>query len=433
MNTEQHESPGASADSIEDILERGLGQMVALSKANTTHLAAAAAAAGETRDTVATLSEMITARLPGEAQEPPAATAADGAAGSRTAVQEEEPAATQGETGSPASGPGDQGASDQGNAGGPQDASEPGADDAEEEEDPVTTAETKDEVETAPTEEESQDETTPEGGGDGGPAAEDATAEDASTEAAASAEPAPAAGDETPPAPPVHPAPRKSKRDKKLRRLATKIEKHLEAARQPSPQHKELLETLGAIRTAQEALREAITAAIALTPSSPPDDPGIPPAWQVLEEVMGRLDGLARMIRPVPEKPVEPLPIAGETAPSHESEAPALPAPDPAPDPAEVRIAVDQLIEAAARPRRGFIRFAWISILVITLCAGALGGFLQREYTLLDPLDDTHGWKDRVWDHAGAEITRCIIASADRGGRCAVTVEAGGSAPASDP
>lgn len=430
MNTEQHESPGASADadSIEDILERGLGQMVALSKANTTHLAAAAAAAGETRDTVATLSEMITARLPGEAQEPPAA---DGAAGSRTAVQEEEPAATQGETGSPASGPGDQGAADQGSAGGPQDASEPGADDAEEEEDPVTTAETKDEVETAPTEAESQDETTPEGGGDGGPAAEDATPEDASTEAAASAEPAPAAGDETPPAPPAHPAPRKSKRDRKLRRLATKIDKHLEAARQPSPQHKELLDTLGAIRTAQEALREAITAAIALTPSSPPDDPRIPPAWQVLEEVMGRLDGLARMIRPVPKKPVEPLPIAGETAPSHESEAPVLPAPDPAPDPAEVRIAVDQLIEAAARPRRGFIRFAWISILVVTLCAGALGGFLQREFTPLDPLDDTHGWKDRVWDHAGAEITRCIIAAADRGGRCAVTVEVGGSA--SDP
>ena len=403
MSSEQQETPEASADadSIEDIIERGLGRMREQSKTNTTHLAAMAEYARETQQTVQALAEMLTPCQAGAALEPPAGSSADGAIGNRTA--------TQGETRSPASGPGDRPAADEGIAGGPQDASEPGADDAEEAEDSVTTADPKDEGGAAPAEEENQVAITPAGGDDTG-----VSAEDARTEAA----------------PPAHPTPAPSKREKKMFRLLAKIEKHLAT----SPRQTEILETLAAIRSGQEAQNEAIAAAFALTPATPGDDPRMPPAWQAFQEVMTRLDRIVGIIRPAPGKPTEVLDqVADGSPPPGETEPPALPPPDPVLDADEVRHAVDTLAEAAARTRRGFSRFAWISILVVTLSAGALGGILQQQYTLLDLPDDTLGWKDRVWEFAGEEIARCIVASADRGSRCAVTVEAGGAAPASDP
>ena len=38
----------------------------------------------------------------------------------------------------------------------------------------------------------------------------------------------------------------------------------------------------------------------------------MPPAWQAFQEVMERLDGIARIVRPVPVEPKEPLPPAIE-------------------------------------------------------------------------------------------------------------------------
>ncbi len=407
MSSEPDEAP-ADARTIEDIIERGIGQMLELSKANATRLAAAATGARETRELIEALARRIDHLVPGHP-------AADAAAQEETMTSpsdpQDHPATDEGSTGAP---PGRQGA-------GAQAAGEP---EAEDEAHPA--AAPQDGGEAAPAAGENGAAAAPAGGDDAGPAAQGPGAE-----AASAAGPAPAADHGTPAAslPPSPPAP--TKREKKILRLLAKIDKRLARLPDPAPRQTEILEALGAIRTAQEAQNETITAAIALAGGAAGDDAGMPPAWQAFQEVMTRLDRIVGIIRPA--RPPQILDEGARTPPPGGSEPPALAPPEPPVDADEVRHAVDELLEAAARPRRAFIRFAWVSILVVTLCAGALGVVVQQRYTLLDPTNDTLGWKDRVWELAGEEIARCINAAADRGNRCAVTVDAGGTAPADEP
>ncbi len=214
-----------------------------------------------------------------------------------------------------------------------------------------------------------------------------------------------------------------SRSDKEIVRLLEQIGEKLDGEPPSRAAQKEILETLGTIRAAQDAQEQVIAAAIALTPTAATEEPGMPPAWQAFQEVMARLDGIARIIRPVPVEPKEQPPPTIEAQAISEAQAPALPPPEPAVDPDELREAVDTLIDAAARPRRAFARFAGVAILLVFLAAGALGVLLQQQYTVLELPDATNGWKDRVWELTGEDIARCIAASSARGGTCAVTVE----------
>ncbi len=320
----------------------------------------------------------------------------------------------------------------------PEDKSGPGEEDVKKMEGATTP---QDEAAAETSEEDKQPQATPEGASDiptDGEAGADAIPE--STDPP----PSPTEGER---AAPVRAAP--SKREKKILRRLTTIERRLKRKPSPEPMLQDVIAALGAIRTALSEQHEAITAAVALTPAdqSPPD-PRMPPAWQAWQEVMTRLDGMARMIRPVP---AEPAPSSSTT------ETPALPTPTTthpgAPVPVdtagvspsgpgevlapaaldEILAAVAALRDAPGRPRRGFARFAWVSILVVFLAAGALGVIAQQQYTLLDLPDTTHGWKERVWELSGEEIARCITASTARGGTCDVTVEPAGGAAATTP
>ena len=256
-----------------------------------------------------------------------------------------------------------------------------------------------------------------------GPGAGDEAAPTVRDEAAATdPEPDPrAAQDDT--GKPDHTADRSApppRSDKEIVRLLEQIREKLASEPPSRDAQQEILETLGLIRAEQEAQNQVIAAAAA-------DQPNMPPAWQAFQEVMARLDAIARIVRPVPVEPKEALPLPVETQGIPGPDSPALPPPAPAIDAEEVLEAVDTLIAAAATPRRASARFAWVAILVVFLAAGALGGLLQQQYTLLELPDATNGWKDRVWELTGEEIARCIAASAARGGTCAVTVEPAGS------
>ena len=218
-----------------------------------------------------------------------------------------------------------------------------------------------------------------------------------------------------------------SRSDQEIARRLQQIQDRLESEAPSSAAQREIIETLGTIRAAQDAQERVIAAAIALTPSAAAGEPGMPPAWQAFQEVMRRLDGIARIVRPVPVESKEtPLPTI-EALTVSESDSPALPPPAPISDAGEIREAVYALLDAAARSRRAFARFAGIAILLVFLAAGALGVLLQQQYTVLELPDATNGWKDRVWELTGEEIARCITSSSARGGTCAVTVEPAGS------
>ena len=306
----------------------------------------------------------------------------------------------------------------------PEDKSEPGAEDAEEEETAGTDPKDQDE---AAAEDETQTQAAT--AGDGGALSDD---EKDSTAAPAPTEPAPASTSGKPGIEAERP-PASTKREKQILRQLRKIEAHLTRKPHPTPTQKEIIDALSAIRSDQELQNQAITATAALMPSSPSADPDMAPAEQALQMVMSRLDDIVRIIRPVPEEAPETLPHPSEPTPDPAPVPPALPPPAPAIDADEVRAATTELLSAASRPRRGFARFAWTAIIVVFLAAAALGGIAQQQFTLIALPDDSNGWKDRVWELAGEEIARCITASTALGGTCAVTAEEGGGTSTTPP
>ncbi len=198
-----------------------------------------------------------------------------------------------------------------------------------------------------------------------------------------------------------------SKSDDEILRVLTRLETRL--ADEAPAAGNTMTAALDAIRSEWAALRQTLAA--------------VPPAWEAVQEVMARLDDLARIIRPVALEPEKTLPLPLEIAAPPEPAPPALPPPGPPPAADDLGEAVGTLLAAAARPQRAFSRFALAALVAVLLTAVPLGAFLQQQHALLGTWDATGGWKDRVWQHAGEEIARCIAASTPHGGTCAVTLE----------
>ena len=410
---------------VEETPDRALDQRRAQSQASAA-AAAADAMNRETREMVTQLNssfndllELVCERLDAFAEASATSATEDGKETADTTAEETPtPTTTQGDPG----GEEDKDAKTPAakNTGEPEDKSEPGAEDAEEDE--TTATDPKDQDEEAATEDETQTQAAAAGDSGAPPGDEKDSA------------PAPASTEPSPPAAAGHPdiaaeRPPASKREKQILRQLRKIEERLSRKPHTTPTQREIIDALSAIRSAQEAQNQAISATAALMPSSPSADPDMAPAEQALQMVMSRLDDIVRIIRPVPEEAPETLPHPSEPTP----DPPALPPPAPAIDADEVRAATTELLAVAADPRRGFARFAWTAIIIVFLTAAALGSIAQQQFTLIALPDDTNGWKDRVWELSGEEIARCIAASTALGGTCAVTAEEGGGASATSP
>ena len=80
-------------------------------------------------------------------------------------------------------------------------------------------------------------------------------------------------------------------------------------------------------------------------------------------------------------------------------------------DPSPHDVAVMDLSRQLRAERGSTTRLAWaagLATLIVMPMVLALGILIQQQFTPLAMPDPTRGWKDRVWDRFGSEISMCI-------------------------